>query len=103
MKRSSVTLSATAHEIVRHLHPDVKRSVREALDYLSKNPFAGKPLKRELEGLWSLPVAHYRGRLPDREFLPGDCVHRAEARCLRKAPRTARWQIGPDQILTARL
>ena len=60
MKRSSVTLSATSHRVLRHLHPDLKRSIRKALDDLSKDPFVGKPLKRDLAGLWSLPVSRHR-------------------------------------------
>lgn len=50
MKRSPVFLSETARQLLRHLHPDLKRSLR----------FAGKPLQDELAGLWSLPVARYR-------------------------------------------
>jgi mRNA-degrading endonuclease RelE of RelBE toxin-antitoxin system len=60
LKRSSIGVSVTAQGILRHLHPDAKRSIRKALDDLSKEPFAGKPLKEELAGLWSLPVSHHR-------------------------------------------
>ncbi len=60
MRRPSITVSETAQGILRHLHPDLKKSIRKALDELVKNPYAGKPLKQELAGLWSLPVAHHR-------------------------------------------
>ncbi len=60
MRRPSVVLSETSHQVVRRLHPDIKRSIREALDRLSRNPYIGKPLKEELTGLWSLPVSHHR-------------------------------------------
>ncbi len=60
MRRFSVAVSETAQVILRHLHPGTKKSVRKALDDLSKDPSAGKPLKEELSGLWSLPVSHYR-------------------------------------------
>jgi len=60
MKRAPVVLSETATRILRHLHPDLKRSVRKALDDLASDPFLGKPLQDELAGLWSLPVARYR-------------------------------------------
>ncbi len=60
MKRSPVFLSETARQILRHLHPDLKRSLHKALDDLARNPFSGKPLQEELAGLWSLPVARYR-------------------------------------------
>jgi antitoxin YefM len=38
-------------EVVRHLPPDVKRSVKQALRSLSSDPFAGAPLMRDLSGL----------------------------------------------------
>jgi mRNA-degrading endonuclease RelE of RelBE toxin-antitoxin system len=46
--------------LLRHFHPDLKRAFRKALSDLAHHPFAGKPLQRELAGLWSLPVARYR-------------------------------------------
>ena len=47
-------------EIVRHLPPDVKRSVKQALKSLSADPFAGVPLIRELSGLWRFKVRRFR-------------------------------------------
>lgn len=47
-------------EIVRHLPPDVKRSVKQALRSLSADPFAGAPLMRELSGLWKFKVRRFR-------------------------------------------
>lgn len=47
-------------EIIRHLPPDVKRSVKHALRALSENPDAGEPLRRELEGLWKYRVRRFR-------------------------------------------
>ena len=38
-------------EVIRHLPPDVKRSVKQALRSLSADPLVGTPLKRELLGL----------------------------------------------------
>jgi len=63
MRRTPVFLSETAQRILRHLHPhlpNLKRSVRKALDDLAGDPFMGKPLQDELAGLWSLAVARYR-------------------------------------------
>ena len=60
MRRSSTVLSATSHQVLSHLHPETKRSIRRALEELSNNPYVGKPLKEELAGLWSLPVSHHR-------------------------------------------
>ena len=47
-------------EIIRHLPPDVKRSVKQALRTLSVNPFSGEPLLGELEGLWKFRVRRFR-------------------------------------------
>jgi mRNA interferase RelE/StbE len=46
--------------IVRHLPPDLKRSIKQALRFLSANPFSGAPLIRELSGLWSYKVRRFR-------------------------------------------
>jgi len=47
-------------EIVRHLPPDVKRSIKQALRSLSADPFSGAPLLRELSGLWKFKVRRFR-------------------------------------------
>jgi mRNA interferase RelE/StbE len=47
-------------EVIRHLPPELKRSVREALRPLSGKPAAGSRLRRELEGLWKYKVRRYR-------------------------------------------
>lgn len=47
-------------EIVRHLPPDVKRSIKQALRSLSANPLSGASLIRELSGLWSFKVRRFR-------------------------------------------
>lgn len=47
-------------EVIRHLPPDVKRSVKHALRSLSVDPESGEPLRRELEGLWKYRVRRFR-------------------------------------------
>ncbi len=47
-------------DIIRHLPPDVKRSVKQALRSLSADPFAGAPLMRELSRLWRFKVRRFR-------------------------------------------
>lgn len=47
-------------EIIRHLPPDVKRSVKQALRSLSVDPSLGAPLMRELSGLWKFKVRRFR-------------------------------------------
>ena len=60
MKRVPVFLTTTAQQLLRHLHPDLKRLLRLVLDELASHPVKGKPLQEELAGLWSLRVSHYR-------------------------------------------
>ena len=47
-------------EILRHLPPDVKRSIKQAVRSLSADPSAGAPLIRELSGLWRFKVRRFR-------------------------------------------
>ena len=45
---------------IRSLHPDIKKKVRSALELISKDPYMGKALKDELEGLRSFRVKKIR-------------------------------------------
>lgn len=45
---------------VRNLHPGIKRKLRGALEAIAQDSRAGKPLKGELAGLWSLRVGRFR-------------------------------------------
>jgi len=47
-------------EVIRHLPPDVKRSIKQAVKSLSADPFSGSPLLRELSGLWKFKVRRFR-------------------------------------------
>lgn len=47
-------------ETIRHLPPDLKRSVKQAVRSLSTNPLLGAPLMRELAGLWKFRVRRFR-------------------------------------------
>ncbi len=47
-------------DVIRHLPPDLKRSIRQSLRVLSENPLAGEPLLRELEGTWKYRVRRFR-------------------------------------------
>jgi len=47
-------------EVIRHLPPDLKRSVKAALRALSADPDTGDPLVRELEGFWKYRVRRFR-------------------------------------------
>ena len=47
-------------EQVRHLPPDLKRTVKAAIRTLAANPHVGDPLMKELEGLWEYRVRRFR-------------------------------------------
>ena len=47
-------------EVIRHLAPDIKRSVKQALRALCSDPFSGEPLLRELAGLRKFRVRRFR-------------------------------------------
>jgi len=47
-------------EIVRHLPPELKRGIKQALRSLSADPFAGAPLIGELSGLWRIKIRRFR-------------------------------------------
>ena len=55
-----VAIAPSAAEVIRTLHPDLKRSVRNALSALQGNPTLGAPLRNELDGLWRYRVRRYR-------------------------------------------
>jgi len=45
---------------IRSFPPAVKESVKQTLRLLSRDPGAGDPLRRELEGYWRYRVRRYR-------------------------------------------
>jgi mRNA interferase RelE/StbE len=47
-------------EMIRHLPPELKQSIKRAVRSLSADPFAGAPLIGELAGLWSFKVRRFR-------------------------------------------
>lgn len=55
-----VEFTETARQAIVHLSPDIKQEVKEGFRFLSKNPLAGEPLRRELEGKRKLRIGRYR-------------------------------------------
>lgn len=49
-----------AVRFLRKLHPGIKKHIRHALEMIVSDPFCGKALKDDLEGLRSLRVKRYR-------------------------------------------
>ena len=47
-------------EIIRSLHPDLKRSIKSAVQAIAADPGCGEPLRRELQGLWKYRVRRFR-------------------------------------------
>ena len=47
-------------EVIRHLSPDLKRSVKAALRTLCVKPNEGEPLVKELAGFWKYRVKRFR-------------------------------------------
>lgn len=47
-------------EVIRSLHPDLKRSVKAAVRAIAADPGSGEPLLRDLDGLWKFRVRRFR-------------------------------------------
>jgi mRNA interferase RelE/StbE len=47
-------------EVIRSLHPDLKRSIKEAIRAIASDPECGEPLRRELDGLLKFRVRRFR-------------------------------------------
>jgi mRNA interferase RelE/StbE len=60
MPVSTLKVPAEIRNLIRRLHPQLKRKVRAALADILANPECGKPLKEELLGYWSLPIGRTR-------------------------------------------
>ncbi len=46
--------------LLRKLHPEIKKHIRHALELIIADPYRGKSLKDDLEGIRSLRVKRYR-------------------------------------------
>jgi mRNA interferase RelE/StbE len=53
-------MSDETAELVRSLHPDLKRKIKAALQAVLIDPQSGKALKDDLEGLQSFRVGKFR-------------------------------------------
>jgi mRNA interferase RelE/StbE len=60
MESYRLRVPGRVEELVRHLHPDLKRKVRAGLDLIRTDLAVGKELHDELAGLRSLPVGRFR-------------------------------------------
>ena len=94
MRPHRVRYTPAAAESIRHLHPDIKRAVREAIRGLAADPLRGRPLVLELAGFRSLRVSRYRViyRIGDRAVEvhlvgPRRDIYETFLRLLHRAPR----------------
>src|SRR5262245_9377530 len=53
-------VSEPLEELIRGLHPELKRRVRAALDAIREDPSVGKELRGDLAGLRSYRVGRFR-------------------------------------------
>ena len=60
MARFRTAIPPSVAEAIRHLHPDLKRSVKQAIRALCHDPTCGEPLQKELEGYWKYRVRRFR-------------------------------------------
>ena len=58
--KSSLKVPPELAKFLKELPPPIKRKIRGGLDAILEDPHAGKPLRAELAGLWSLPVGRFR-------------------------------------------
>ena len=47
-------------EVIRSLHPDLKRPIKAAIRATASDPECGEPLRRALDGLWKFRVRRFR-------------------------------------------
>ena len=61
-RRALYALRVPVHvaELIRGLHPQLKRKLRAAIETVAAEPRGGKALKDDLAGLWSFRVGKFR-------------------------------------------
>ena len=60
MSDRNLKVPEPVRDLIRRLHPQMKRKVRDALNDILRDPNCGKPLERELNGYRSLRIGRYR-------------------------------------------
>ena len=59
-KKRRIRLSDDTADLIKGLHPEIKRRVKSALKMILSDPDIGKSLKDELKGLKSYKVSRFR-------------------------------------------
>ena len=60
MPRRKIRVADDTRDLIRGLHPVLKRKVRLALEDILGDPHSGKALQAELSGLWSFRIGKLR-------------------------------------------
>ena len=60
MKKFGMQFTAESSRILSKFHPENKILIKQALDELRKNPYAGSDLQEELYGFKSFKLKRYR-------------------------------------------
>jgi len=55
-----IKATQTAHDLLASFHPEIKKTLKDALKDLKKNPNLGKDLQRDLGGYQSYRIKRYR-------------------------------------------
>ena len=59
-KKRRIRVSDETADLIKGLHPEIKRRVKSALKMILSDPDIGKPLKDELKGCQSYKVGRFR-------------------------------------------
>ena len=60
MKNYRIQLTPEAVRLISHLHPEIKKIIKDALKTLQQNPYSGDDLQEELSGFKSFKPKRYR-------------------------------------------
>ena len=60
MKKFGIKFTAESSRILSRFHPENKKLIKQALDELRKNPYAGSDLQEELYGFKSFKLKRFR-------------------------------------------
>jgi mRNA interferase RelE/StbE len=78
--------------LIRNLHPHLKKKVKSSLQTIVSDPYSGKPLRDELDGLRSFRVGRFRiiYRISGKKLIeivaigPRECIYEETFRLLKK-------------------
>jgi len=60
MSQGKIKVPHHVAELIRSMHPQLKKKIRAALEIIRNNPESGKALRIELKGLMTFRVSNFR-------------------------------------------